>query len=266
MKIIELVLNEEEELNGIEAISVVENPAIEENWVALKKHEIQLKTVDEEKRLLMGMALIPKKQIFRRNEKTGEEFYIYFSKKTIRKASELFFKKSNQNNTTLEHETKLKGLTVVESWIVEDTIKDKSNLYGFNAVEGTWMISMKVDNDEVWKEVKNGSIKGFSIEGYFAERLEASKQLFKSEVIDNDIAIIDDRNAYSTKEKALEVAKDVGCNGYHEHEFEGKTWYMPCEKHTKNNDEETLSKLKNLINKYEENLKKKRKKKKKKKY
>jgi len=241
MKIIELVLNEDDINSGVDAVSVVENPAIEENWIALKKHEIQLKTINEEKRILMGAALVPKKQIYRRNEKTNEEYYIYFSKETIRKASQLFLKKSNQSNATIEHAKKIDGMTVVESWIVEDTKKDKSALYEFNVPEGTWMIAMKVDNDEVWKKVKDGEIKGFSIEGYFAEKVEASKQEFKSVVIDDELAIIDDRTAYSTKEKALQVAKEVGCKGFHEHEFEGKTWFMPCEQHTNKEELESYS-------------------------
>jgi len=231
MKIVELILNEEDENAGIDAVSLVEKPAIESDWVALKKHEVQLKTINEEKRLLMGAALIPNKQIYRRNEKTNEEYYIFFSKDTIRKASQLFLKESNQNNATIEHTKKISGMSVVESWIKEGE-QDKSNLYGFDAEPGTWFITMKVENDEIWNKVKSKEIKGFSIEGYFAEKLEASKQEFKSVVVDENIAIIDDRNAYSTKEKALQVAKDVGCQGFHEHEFEGKTWYMPCEQHT----------------------------------
>jgi len=184
MRIVELVLNEDDDNAGIDAVSVVENPAIEENWVALKKHEIELKTIDEEKRLLMGAALVPKKQIYRRNEKTNEEYYIFFSKDTIRKASQLFLKSSNQNNATIEHTKKIEGMTVVESWIVEDTKKDKSALYGFNAEVGTWFITMKVDNEEVWNKVKEKEIKGFSIEGYFAEKVEANKQLTNDEILE----------------------------------------------------------------------------------
>ena len=185
MKIIELVLNEDELNAGIDAVSVVEAPAIESDFIALKKHQVELKTINEEKRILMGAALIPKKQIYRRNEKTNEEFYIYFSKDTIIKASQLFLKKSNQSNATLEHNQKIDGMTVVESWIVEDTKKDKSALYEFNVPEGTWMISMKVDNDEVWEKVKSGEIKGFSIEGYFAEKVEMSKKENEKEIIEN---------------------------------------------------------------------------------
>ena len=250
MKIVELILNEEDENAGIDAVSLVEKPAIESDWVALKKHEVQLKTINEEKRLLMGAALIPNKQIYRRNEKTNEEYYIFFSKDTIRKASQLFLKESNQNNATIEHTKKISGMSVVESWIKEGE-QDKSNLYGFDAEPGTWFITMKVENDEIWNKVKSKEIKGFSIEGYFAEKLEASKQEFKSVVVDENIAIIDDRNAYSTKEKALQVAKDVGCNGFHEHEFEGKTWYMPCEQHTLTEEIPTIDLKKPCTSGYE---------------
>lgn len=175
MKIIELVINEDDKLSGIEAVSVVENPAIQENFVALNKHEVMLKEIDTEKRLLMGAALIPNKHIYRRNDK-NEEYYIYFSEETVRKASELFLMRSNQNNATYEHKDKLTGLSVVESWIIEDEKHDKSVKYGFDLPKGTWMISMKVMNDEVWKDVKEGKVKGFSIEGYFADKLEMSLQ------------------------------------------------------------------------------------------
>lgn len=175
MRIIELIIDENDEQSGIDAVSVVKSPAIEENFVALNKHEIELKEIDTEKRILMGAALVPNKQIYRRNAK-NEEYYIYFSEDTIRKASELFLMRSNQNNATYEHEKKLKGLSVVESWIIEDEKKDKSNLYGFSLPKGTWMISMKVNNEEVWNDVKEGKVKGFSIEGYFADKFEMSSE------------------------------------------------------------------------------------------
>jgi hypothetical protein len=172
MRIVELIIDEKDETSGIEAVSVVESPAIESDFIALKKHEIELKEVDAEKRILMGAALIPNKQIYRTNDK-NEEYYIYFSEATVRKASELFFMNSNQNNATLEHNEKLKGMSVVESWIIEGEY-DKSMNYGFNLPKGTWMISMKVNNDEIWNKVKLGEIKGFSIEGYFADKYEMS--------------------------------------------------------------------------------------------
>lgn len=174
MKIIELIIDEKDSMSGIDAVSVVESPAIEENFIHLSKHEIELKEVDQEKRILMGAALVPNKQIYRRNAK-NEEYYIYFSEETVRKASELFLMNSNQNNATYEHDKKLEGMSVVESWIIEDEKQDKSAKYGFSLPKGTWMISMKVNNDEVWKDVKAGKVKGFSIEGYFADKLEMSQ-------------------------------------------------------------------------------------------
>ena len=173
MRIVELIIDEKDDQSGIDAISVVMSPAIESNFIHLSKHEILLKEIDAEKRILMGPALIPDKQIYRKNDKTKDEYYIYFSKATIRKASELFLMNANQNNSTLEHSQKLKGLSVVESWIIEGQ-NDKSKNYGFDLPQGTWMISMKVNNDEIWDKVKLGEVKGFSIEGYFADKLEMS--------------------------------------------------------------------------------------------
>jgi hypothetical protein len=187
MRIIELIIDDNDEQSGIDAISVVMSPAIEENFIALNKQtrEIELKEIDAEKRILMGAALVPDKQIYRRNEKTKEEYYIYFSKATIRKASELFLMNGNQNNSTLEHQDKLEGMSVVESWIVEDKQYDKSVKYGFDLPLGTWVVSMKVNNDEIWKKVKNGEVKGFSIEANFSDRYEMS--LDEDEIIINKI-------------------------------------------------------------------------------
>ena len=173
MRIVELIIDEKDEQSGIDAISVVMSPAIESNFIHLSKHQVELKEIDAEKRIIMGAALIPDKQIYRKNDKTKDEYYIYFSKATIRKASELFLMNANQNNSTLEHSQKLKGLSVVESWIIEGE-NDKSKNYGFDLPQGTWMISMKVNNDEIWDKVKLGEVKGFSIEGYFADKLEMS--------------------------------------------------------------------------------------------
>jgi hypothetical protein len=176
MELIELIIDEKDPMHGIEAVSVVEYPAIEENFIALAKHEVQLKEIDQEKRILMGAALVPNKKIYRKNEKTKREWEIYFSEDTVRKASHLFQMKSNQNNATLEHATDLDDMSVVETWIIDDPKMDKANLYGFDLPKGTWMILMKVNNDDVWKKVKAGEVKGFSIEGYFADKYEMSIQ------------------------------------------------------------------------------------------
>ena len=364
MRIVELILGDEE-VTGIEAISVVENPAIEEDFIALKNEEIKLAEVSGEKRILLGALLIPNKPIYRRNG--DDEYYIYFSKETVEKASQLYLQNGNQNKATLEHQHSINGLTLVESWIVEDETHDKSRKYGLNVPVGTWMGAVKVNNQEIWESyVRTKKIKGFSIEGYFADKMERpkepiddfdedeakdmlkhirrvvkqdgrykdgqkeelesytdypsdvknnakrgielnekvnnkcatdvgkiraqqlargkpiSKETIKrmysylsraeeyynesdtkacgtisyllwggkagkrwaesklkelgeldlaSQVINDEMAIIDDRLAFSTKELAIAAAKDIGCESYHEHEYEGKVWYMPCEQH-----------------------------------
>ena len=181
MKIIELILDEEEFDTGVDAISIVESPAIESDFVALKNQEIKLAEVDKEKKILMGALLIPNKPIYR-NGSEGE-YYIYFSKDTIVKASQMFLQNGKQSNSTLEHAEVLNGLTLVESWIVEDKAKDKTALYGLDVPVGTWMGSVKVNNDDVWNEfVKTKKVKGFSIEGYFADKMEAPKEAIEEQM------------------------------------------------------------------------------------
>ena len=170
MKIYELIL-EDDKLMGVDAISIVESPAIEEQFIALSKQQIQFKVQNEDKRILIGAALVPNKPIYRYDEKTGEEYYVYFAQDTIRKASELYMIKGNQNNATLEHAEELSGLSVVESWIIEDENNDKSRAYGLEYPVGTWVVMMKVNNEAIWNEyIKEGKVKGFSIEGWFAQR------------------------------------------------------------------------------------------------
>jgi hypothetical protein len=219
VEIIELLIDETKLEAGINAVSVVESPAIEENFIALKKHEVELKEVDAEKRILMGAALVPNKQIYRRNK--DKEFYIYFSEDTVRKASELFLMRANQNNATLEHERKmLDGMSVVESWIIEDEKQDKSAKYGFNLPKGTWMISMKVNNDEIWQKVKDGEVKGFSIEGHFVDQYEMSLQqneedeiiAFLKEILDTKLETYNDypKEASENAKIALRYAEENG--------------------------------------------------------
>lgn len=185
-KIIELVIDENDLQTGIHAVSVVHSPAIEENFIALAKHELELKEVDTEKKILMGAALVPNKQILRA-DKDGKGYYIYFSEDTIKKASELFLMRSNQNNATYEHKEKLNGMSVVESWVIDNPEMDKSKEYGFNLPKGTWMIAMKVNNEDIWKDVKAGKVKGFSIEGYFADKYEMSQEKNEREEIINKL-------------------------------------------------------------------------------
>lgn len=223
-RIIELIIDEENDISGVEAVSVVENPAIEEDFIALKKQSVELAEVDAEKRILMGPALIPDKKILRRDE--NGDYFIYFSKDTVRKASELFLSKGNQNNATLEHEVKLEGMSIVESWLIEDDEKDKSRKYGFKLPVGTWMVSMKVYNEDIWQKVKAGEVLGFSIEGFFADTAERPKEQIKEEASEELLSeLLDELEASKYKlesysdypdavsnnaKRALEWAKENG--------------------------------------------------------
>ena len=192
MRIVELILDDQQMASGIDAISIVEAPAIESNFIALKSHEIKFAQVDAEKRILMGPVLIPDKPIFRKQVMNGEmqEFYVYFSKNTVCRASQMFLMKGNQGKATLEHDMALQGICMVESWIKEDMEKDKSAIYGMTDPIGTWMGCLKVTNDEIWNDyVKTGRVKGFSIEGYFADK---SMPLSKVETDDEKLAKVID--------------------------------------------------------------------------
>jgi hypothetical protein len=173
MKLVEMILDDSDFRTGIHAISIVEHPAIEEDFIALSKdYEVKFAEVKKERRVLMGPALIPNKAIIRMDEE-GEPFHIFFNRDTVRKASEMYLILNRQSRSTLEHEIELQGLCLVESWIIDDPKNDKSKAYGLEYPEGTWMVSMKVLNDEIWEGyVKTGKVKGFSIEGYFADAVK----------------------------------------------------------------------------------------------
>lgn len=147
------------------AISMVESPAIESDFVALSKEEEERQQVfleSNEKHLVYGAALIPEKDIYRNNGE--QEFYINFSKESIEKMSQDFMKEYRQYEVKTDHEDVANEVCVVESWIVADSYKDKSNALGITVPEGTWMVAMKVNNIETWDRIKSGELKGFSVE------------------------------------------------------------------------------------------------------
>lgn len=193
MKLYELLIDENDLLlSGVHALSIVENPAIQSDFIALGDQKpVLLAEVNKDKQILMGAALIPDKPIYRKDG--DEEYYVYFSKETIAKTAEAFFRNNNQNNATLEHVEVLDNMTVFESWIVEDPEFDKSKKYGLEVPEGTWMVSMKVDDKDVWDNyVKDNKVFGFSIEGKFANvlRKESSDMNFSDQVLDGTLELI----------------------------------------------------------------------------
>ena len=188
--------------DGIKAISFVNDPAIEENWVALNKQEIAFKSIDDDKRIVVGIALKPDLLIPR--VKGDYQFNVIFSKETVKQASHLYLKQLNNNEATLEHEEKAEGLSVVESWLVEDPKNDKSNIYGLEASEGDWVVMMSVDNEDVWAKVKDGTFLGYSIEGSFADRvIEASKPKEMTEERAAELLLVEPENL--TDQEAQEI-------------------------------------------------------------
>lgn len=175
MDLFRIVFNPEDEDLGVYGISLVEEPANSINFIALSKDKKQIKlaAANEEKRLLVGPVLIPNQKIYR-DWFDGCE--IYFDADTIRLASQEFLKNGYQKNSTINHEGEfVQGVTFVESWITGK--QDKAQEYGFDVPEGTWMVSMKVDSDEIWNSfVKEGTVKGFSIDSFFdIEKVNLSK-------------------------------------------------------------------------------------------
>ena len=172
-KIVELVIEENNEMLAIDAISLVSAPAIEENFVYFgkEKHNLTFAKVDEDKRMLVSPALIPNKQIFRYNPQTDSEYYVYFSKDTVRQAAELYLKHNNHHKATYEHQDRVSGVLTTESWIKEGDM-DKSKMYGFDLPNGTWFVKMRIDNDDLWNKIKEGELKGLSIEGYFVDKMQ----------------------------------------------------------------------------------------------
>lgn len=175
-KIVELKLDEQEE-SGIYAISIVDMPAIESNFIALNKQgktQYSLAKANEEQKLLIGAALIPNKQIARLDAEDNL-YYVYFSKGTVKEAAYRFLKSSAHHNHTIQHEKPIEGLYVAESWIVESE-QDKSRKYGLEVPVGTWMVAVKVENEDVWKKIKAEEVKGFSIEAYFVNKIKAQEK------------------------------------------------------------------------------------------
>ena len=172
--IVELVISDDSEELAIDAISLVTSPAIEQDFVYFgkEKNNLTFAKVDEEKRMLVSPALIPNKQIFRHNPNTDSDYYVYFSPDTVRKASELYLKHNNHHKATYQHQDRVSGVLTVESWIIEDTKLDKSTLYGYSLPVGTWMVKLKISNDEIWSKIKDGELRGLSIEGYFTDKME----------------------------------------------------------------------------------------------
>jgi hypothetical protein len=176
MKLFELTIDDN--VDEVFAISLVESPAIESDWVYFKneKEEIRFAAVDNDQHMLIGAILIPDKRILRVDGE-GEPYQVFFTKDTVKQLAQNYLMKKYTDKATLEHEKDIKGVSLVESWI-KDSPLDKSNKYGLNLPVGSWVGMFKITDPKIWNDyIKTGKVKGFSIEGLFSHKLIQASML-----------------------------------------------------------------------------------------
>lgn len=198
MELFELTI--EENMDEVFAISLVENPAIESDFMYFGKEMIQFAKVDTEQHMLIGPVLIPDKKILRVDGE-GKPYQVYLSKDTIKLVAQNYLMKKYTDKATLEHDKSIKGVHLVESWI-KDSKLDKSNSYGLALPEGTWVGMFKITDDKLWNDyIKTGVVKGFSIEGLFSHKLIHASMIDES-ILEKEITEL-------TEEEALVVLKKL---------------------------------------------------------
>jgi len=204
-KVFELILGEDEMKDGVSTISFVEYPAIERDFMFFSKEADSYKFANEEKMMVTGPAMIPNRKILRLDE-NGDEFFVFFTQETIAKSQELFFKRAQHNNSNVEHLFAIDGVSVVESWTIADPKNDKSSAMGFSGLPtGTWMVTYKVDNEELWSGIKEGTVKGFSIEGQFIEELV---KMQKEETVEEEVAPVEEKVAPDVFDEINNILKE----------------------------------------------------------
>jgi hypothetical protein len=209
---------------GVFAISLVNAPATEETFIAMAKQEkiVKFAKVDEEQRILMGLVLQPEQLIYRVDE-DGNEFEMFFSAETIKDFSQNFFQSGFQLNSKLEHDEPIEDVTFVESWLVADSKKDKSAAFGLEYPVGSWLVSMKVDNDDIWNNyIKTGELKGFSIDGMVElEEVNFKSNIQMSKSNKNILALL--KQIVSGAEQEVEVTLGSVKSGELDIQFDGET-------------------------------------------
>ena len=209
---------------GVFAISLVNAPATEETFIAMAKQKkiVKFAKVDEEQRILMGLVLQPDQLIYRVDE-DGNEFEMFFSAETIKDFSQNFFQSGFQLNSKLEHDEPIEGVTFVESWLVENPKIDKSAAFGLEYPKGSWLVSMKVDNDDIWNNyIKTGELKGFSIDGMVElEEVTLKSNIEMSKNNKNILALL--KQIVSGAEQEVEVTLGSVKSGELDIQFDGET-------------------------------------------
>ena len=211
METYEAIFNKDKN-KGVFAISLVNKPAMQGTFIALKEDEpIKFAEVDKEQQILIGLVLEPNKKVYR--NQGGKEFNMFFCADTIKELSHNFFRSGFHTNSTIEHskDKPLEGVTFVESWIIENPKIDKSTNFGFNYPKGSWMVSMKIDDPKLWKEyVKTGEVLGFSIDAMVdLQKVNIKTEIKMSEIVAENKSVVDAIVELGKDIKSLFVKKDT---------------------------------------------------------
>ena len=164
MNLFELIIDDEL-TDGIFAMSLVSDPAIEAHGMFFHKGEVEFKEIKEEG-LFVAPILIPNKKILRVDGE-NKPYEVFFTPQTVKRLSQLYLEKKYQDSVTLEHDSKVDGVVMVESWIKESQTEDKSNLYGLNVPVGSWLGTFKIDSEDIKQKFRTGEVSAISIEGIF---------------------------------------------------------------------------------------------------
>jgi len=150
----------------VHSVALVDEPAIESNFIAFSKEGKNLAfSVEEDRMELVGAVMIPNMHIPRKTA-SGEGYNVFFSKETIRKIAQVFFKKGFQANINLSHSDVPANSYIYQAFIVDEKL-GISSPKGLNLPDGALVFGAKVEDKNVWKEIQEGHFKGFSVEGLF---------------------------------------------------------------------------------------------------
>jgi len=204
MKLYELKI-EDENVDEVFAISLVESPAIESDFVYFNKDQVMFAEVSKDQHMLIGPILIPDKKILRVDGE-GQPYHVFFTKDTVKKLAQNYLMKKYTDKATLEHDNKIKGVHLVESWVKEGQL-DKSNNFGLNLPVGTWVGMFKITDDGLWKDyVKAGKVKGFSIEGLFEHKL-VQASIWEDAILEKNIDELSEKEAEIALKKIKAIIK-----------------------------------------------------------
>jgi putative serine protease XkdF len=239
MKIYELIFNEE--THFIDRVSIVNKGAVEAHKVYFSEEAPEkMYFADDEKRIVYSVAMRPNKMIFRSNVSSvvgvAEPAQVYYTPETVERLQQYYFKNQNNARTNVNHQSEnVSGVYPFESWIVNDVESDKSKTLGLEVLKGDWVMGFKIDNDEVWQEVKNGNLGELSIEAHLGfkeqkQEIKMNKNSILKDIKDFNIKMAADLtqfgDVYAMSLAEGEIVSDADGNPMvnASFEFEGKNY------------------------------------------